>query len=75
MSKDLHKGDRVQCNSHGGKKSANGRAVGEIVEKVTSERTIRGHTAKAKKDERQYVVHSDKGGEAAHTPEALHQEN
>lgn len=75
MSKDLHKGDRVEWNSHGGKKSAKSRAVGEVVEKITLERTIKGHTAKAKKDEPQFVVRSDKGGEAAHTPDAPHGES
>ena len=75
MSEDLHKGDRVEWNSHGGKSSAKGKAHGEVVEKITSERTIQGHTAKATEDEPQFVVRSDNGGKAAHKPEALHEES
>lgn len=63
--KKLKKGDRVEWDSSGG------RAQGQVVRKVTSTEQVKGHTAKATKDDPQYRVKSDKGGEAIHKPSAL----
>lgn len=62
---DLKKGDHVTWKSHGGE------AHGEVEKKLTSETEVGGHTAKATKDDPQYLVKSDKGGEAAHKATAL----
>jgi hypothetical protein len=64
---DLHKGDKVEWNSHGSK------AVGKVEKKITSETEEAGRKVKASKDEPQYLVRSDKsGGTAVHKPGALH---
>ena len=65
MSKDLKKGDKVEWSSHGGT------AHGEVERKVTSDTKIKSHQVRASKDDPQYIVKSDKGGEAAHKPDAL----
>ncbi|RYX82529.1 DUF2945 domain-containing protein [bacterium] len=66
MSKELKKGDKVEWDSSGG------HSTGEVVEKVTEETKIKGHTAKASKDEPQYKVKSEKSGkEAIHRAEEL----
>ena len=66
MSKELKKGDKVEWESSGGK------STGEVTEKVTSETKVKGHTAKASKDDPQYKVESDKSGkEAVHKPEEM----
>ena len=65
MSKDLKKGDEVGWNSHGGT------AHGEVEKKLTSDTKIKSHQVRASKDDPQYLVKSDKGGEAAHKPDAL----
>jgi hypothetical protein len=66
MADDLHKGDDVEWNSHGGK------AVGEVEQKITSDTEAGGRTVRASKDDPQYLVKSDKsGGEAVHKPGAL----
>ena len=62
---DLKKGDEVTWNSHGGT------AHGHVEKKITATTHIKGHTAKATKDEPQYVVKSDNGGKAAHKADAL----
>lgn len=62
---DLKKGDKVEWDSSGG------HSVGKVVKKVTSPTTIKGHKVAASKDNPEYVVKSDKGGEAAHKPDAL----
>ncbi len=62
---EFKKGDEVEWKSHGGK------AHGEVEKKLTSETKVKGHTAKASKDDPQYLVDSDNGGEAAHKPGAL----
>lgn len=70
--KDLKKGDRVEWNSHGGKTRSKGKATGTVVKKLTSETTIKGHQAKASKDDPQFLVESERsGGRAAHKPSAL----
>ncbi len=64
--KKLKSGDKVEWDSAGGK------VKGEVKKKLTSKTQIKGHTAKATKDDPQYLVESDKSGkEAAHKPEEL----
>jgi Hypervirulence associated proteins TUDOR domain len=58
----FRKGDRVTWSSHGGT------ATGEVVRKIT---TAGGRTVRASKDDPQYLVRSDNGGEAVHHPDAL----
>ena len=66
MSKEFKKGDEVKWDSSGGT------SKGEVVEKVTKTAKVKGHTAKASKDEPQYRVKSEKSGkEAIHKPEEL----
>ncbi len=62
---DLKKGDKVEWDSSGG------HSVGKVVKKVTSPTKIKGHKVAASKENPEYIVKSDKGGEAAHKPEAL----
>lgn len=62
---EFSKGDRVTWNSHGST------ATGEVVRKITSDTDAGGRTVRASKDEPQYLVHSDNGGDAVHKPEAL----
>lgn len=71
MTRSFKRGDRVTWNSHGRRRGA-GRAIGRVVRRITKPTRIKGHTAKASPDRPQYVVRSDRGGEAAHKPEALH---
>ncbi len=67
MSKDLHKGDEVSWQSHGST------THGTVEKKITDDTEAAGRTVRADKDDPQYLVKSDKsGGEAVHTPEALH---
>jgi hypothetical protein len=69
MTDDLHKGDKVSWNSHGGE------AVGEVEQKITSDTEAAGRTVRASNDDPQYLVKSEKsGGEAVHKPDALHKE-
>lgn len=65
MADDLKKGDKVEWSSHGGA------AHGEVERKLTSDTTIKSHQVRASKDDPQYLVKSDKGGEAGHKKEAL----
>ena len=68
MARNLKRGDRVEWNSSGGK------SVGRVEKKVTSTSRIKGHVAKASKDNPQYVVRSDKSGKKAiHRPTELQQ--
>jgi hypothetical protein len=63
---EFEKGDRVRWSSSGGE------AVGEVLEKITTETEAAGRTVKASKGEPQYLVRSEKsGGEAVHKPSAL----
>ncbi len=62
---DLKKGDEVEWSSHGGT------AHGKVEKKQTSDTKIKSDTVRASKEEPQYIVKSDKGGEAAHKREAL----
>jgi hypothetical protein len=62
---DLKKGDAVTWKSHGGT------ARGTVEKTITATTHFKGHTAKATKDDPQYVVESDNGGKAAHKAGAL----
>lgn len=69
---EFERGDRVEWNAHGGKKTRAGKAVGRVIRKLKSPTKIRGHEAKASPEHPQYLVESDRsGGQAAHHPEAL----
>lgn len=59
------KGDPVSWKSHGGT------AHGKVEKKLTGETHIKSHKVAASKDDPQYLVKSDNGGEAAHKPGAL----
>lgn len=61
----MKKGDTVEWDSSGG------HSVGKGVRKLTSPTTSRGHKVTASPDRSEYLVKSDKGGEAAHEPDAL----
>ncbi|MFM9976469.1 MAG: DUF2945 domain-containing protein [Sphingomonadaceae bacterium] len=64
--KSFKAGDPVAWESSGG------HSVGKVVEKLTAPRKIKGHAARASKDDPQYLVKSDKSGkEAAHKPGSL----
>lgn len=66
MTGDLKKGDKVEWDSSGHT------IKGEVVEKLTAEKRIKGHVAKATKEEPQFLVKSEKtGAQAAHRPEEL----
>ena len=53
-------------------KSPQGETEGEVVKTVTSTTSVKGHTAKATKEEPQVLVKSSKTGkEALHKPAAL----
>ena len=59
------KGDKVSWKSHGGT------AHGQVEKKLTSEMHVKSHKVVASKENPQYLVKSDHGGEAAHKPAAL----
>jgi len=65
MSTEFSQGDRVSWNSHGST------AHGEVLRKITSDTEAAGRSVRASKDEPQYLVRSDNGGEAVHKPDAL----
>lgn len=65
MSKSLKAGDKVSWSSHGGT------AKGEVVKKVTSPMTIKGHKVAASKDNPEYLVETDEGKRAAHKAGSL----
>jgi len=62
---DVKSGDKVSWNSHGGT------AHGTVKKKLTGDAKVAGHQVRASKDDPQFLVKSDKGGEAAHKPGAL----
>jgi DUF2945 family protein len=62
---DFSNGDRVTWQSHGNT------THGTVKRKITSETEAGGRKVKASKDEPQYLVESDNGGDAVHKPEAL----
>ena len=63
--KSFKAGDKVEWDSSGG------HSVGKVVKKVTSPTKIKTHKVAASKENPQFIVKSDKGGEAAHKPSAL----
>lgn len=64
--KTFKKGDKVEWDSSGG------HSTGEVVAKVTETSKVKGHVAKATKEEPQYKVKSDKSGkDAIHKPTEL----
>ena len=64
--KNLNKGDHVEWDT------SQGKTTGKVKRKLTSKTEVGGHTAKASKDDPQYLVESEKtGAEAAHKPDAL----
>ena len=65
MSKELHKGDKVEWESSGG------HSTGKVVRKLTSPMTIKGHKVAASKDHPEYLVETQEGKRAAHKAEAL----
>lgn len=65
MAKELHKGDEVKWNSHGGE------AHGTVEKKQTTDTKIKGHQVRASEDDPQYIVKTDGGAKAAHKPDAL----
>ena len=66
MTKSLKAGDKVSWGT------SQGATHGKVEKKLTSTTKIKGHTAKATKDDPQYLVKSDKtGAEAAHKPDEL----
>lgn len=66
MTKEFKAGDHVEWDY------SSGPIKGEVVKKLTSKTHIKGHVAKATKDDPQYMVKSDKtGAKAAHKPEEL----
>ncbi len=65
-TKTLKAGDKVKWGT------SQGETHGKVVKKVTSTAKVKGHTAKATKDDPQYKVKSDKtGAEAIHKPGEL----
>ena len=66
MAKKLKEGDAVEWET------TQGTTSGTVKKKLTKPKTIKGHTAKASKEEPQLLVESAKtGAEAAHKPESL----
>jgi hypothetical protein len=65
MSDKFKAGDAAEWNSHGGI------ARGKVKKKLTSRTTIKGHQVAATPDNPEYLVETDKGGQAAHKPGAL----
>ena len=64
--KNLHKGDHVEWDTAGGK------TEGTVEKRVTSKTEVKGHTAKATKDDPQYVVKTDESEKkAVHKPDEL----
>ena len=62
----FRKGDEVEWDH------SQGTTQGTVKRKLTEETAIKGHTAKASKDDPQYLVESEKtGAEAAHRPDEL----
>ncbi len=65
-TKTFKKGDHVEWDT------SQGKTHGVVEKKLTSTTQIKGHTAKATKDDPQFLVKSDKSGkEAAHKPDEL----
>lgn len=68
--RNLSQGDEVEW------RTSQGETSGKVKKRVTSKTRIKGHEAKASKDNPQYVVESDKtGAQAVHKPESLTRKN
>lgn len=66
MAKDLKPGDKVKWGT------AQGETHGTVEKKVTGTTRVKGHVAKATKDDPQFMVKSDKtGAKAVHKPDEL----
>jgi hypothetical protein len=66
MAKELKPGDRVQWDTPQGK------TTGKVKKKLTSTKKIKGHVAKASRENPEYLVESEKSGkQAAHKPGEL----
>ena len=66
MAKELKPGDKVRWGT------SQGETHGTVEKKVTGTTRVKGHVAKASKDEPQFQVKSDKtGAKAVHKPEEL----
>lgn len=66
MAKALKPGDNVAWGT------SQGETHGVVEKKVTAETKVKGHVAKATKDDPQFLVKSDKtGAEAVHKPDEL----
>jgi hypothetical protein len=66
MASNLKAGDHVTWDT------AQGKTQGTVEKKLTGTTQIKGHTAKASKDNPEYLVKSDKtGAKAAHKPGEL----
>lgn len=66
MPKQFKPGDRVQWNTPQGK------TTGTVKKKLTSAKKIKGHVAKASRENPEYLVQSEKSGkQAAHRPGEL----
>jgi hypothetical protein len=66
MASRLKRGDSVGWNT------SQGKTRGKVVKRVTRTTRVKGHVAKATRDEPQYVVKSDKtGAKAAHKARGL----
>ena len=64
--KTFKAGDKVEWDSSGG------HSTGKVVKKVTGTEHVKGHVAKATKENPEYRVKSDKSGkEAIHKPAEL----
>jgi hypothetical protein len=66
MASKLNPGDRVSW------KTSQGETRGKVIKKLSTLTRIKGHTARASKDNPEYLVESDKTHKrAAHRPGAL----
>ena len=63
--KSFRDGDRVTWSSHANT------ATGQVIKKITSDGEAAGRPVRASPRAPQYLVRSDNGGDAVHTPEAL----
>ena len=67
MADKLKQGDKVTW------KTSQGETRGVVEKKVTGTTRVKGHVAKATKDDPEYLVKTDKSHkEAVHKPDALH---
>lgn len=63
---------KIKAGDHVSWQTSQGETEGRVVKTLTRTTHVKGHVAKASKDEPQLLVKSDKtGAEAAHKPGAL----